>query len=73
MIHRRKEHGNLVGLGRMFQNQNCKFLSENCWFKHEIEDKTNRKKENKNEEMEKESFFQNVLDDLDPPLGQKKN
>ena len=73
MIHRRKEHGKLVGLCRMFQNQNCKFVSENCWFKHEMEDKTNRKNENKKEEIEEESVFQNVLDDLDPPLGQRKN
>ena len=77
MLHRKKEHGDIVGLCKEAKNKSCKFSIERCWFKHEIETKTDNKNEKEREEMEKELVFRNVSDNLDPPLGasinQKKN
>ena len=73
MLHRKKEHGHIVGLCKEAQKQNCKFSIERCWFKHEIETKNDNENEKEREEMEKELVFRNVSDNLDPPLGTSTN
>ena len=78
MKHRKKDHHNLIKPCTQFKQNNCRFRSESCWFKHE-EDVTEdviENKENTNSKKVEESqkVFQKVSEDLYPPIvEQQKN
>ena len=70
MAHRKIDHVQLIRTCSQFQSNNCRFLSSECWYKHEVEndDLNVPKPTNEEEDMETESVFQEVKEKLDPPL-----
>ena len=74
MIHRKKEHQETVKPCSQFQSGTCRFKSDSCWFDHEI-NKTNQmgKKtfENMRKQSDNEQVFQEVLENLKPPIDQQ--
>ena len=77
MSHRKKDHSDTVKPCTQFQNNMCRFRSETCWFKHEVnvsENDMENEKENTKKNHESQTVFQEVLGDLDPPIvDQKEN
>ena len=72
MKHRKLEHIKSVKTCTQFQQNNCRFKNEACWFSHEVEyDNTGDKIHEPSEGNKKDNFekvFQEVSEDLDPPL-----
>ena len=72
MKHRKIEHLNLVRPCNQFRQNCCRFKSESCWFKHDLEYETesNGKSASNVDSSEKgnESVFQKVSENLEPPL-----
>ena len=66
MSHRKREHKDLVKICSQFQNDNCRFKSESCWFEHE--EKNHEQKENVGPEQD----FQEVSENLEPPIKVSK-
>ena len=60
MRHRKREHIEIVKPCFQFSQNKCRFKDELCWYKHNEENK-------KNDNMEAD--FQEVSEDLDPPIG----
>ena len=65
MIHRKREHKSLVKICSQFQNDNCRFNSESCWFQHE---EKNTEFHEQKENVGPEQDFQEVSENLEPPL-----
>ena len=59
MRHRKREHIEIVKPCFQFSQNKCRFKDELCWYKHNEENK-------KNDNMEAD--FQEVSEDLDPPI-----
>jgi hypothetical protein len=72
MSHRKKEHPNMIKPCSQFQQNNCRFKSKSCWFKHEedVSEDEIENKENKNSKKfeESQTVFQKVSEDLYPPI-----
>ena len=71
MSHRKKKHSNAVRNCTQFQRNNCRFQDESCWFSHSYEENVEDKrhtKEGSKHDNESESVFQNVRENLEPPL-----
>jgi hypothetical protein len=71
MTHRKKHHPDIIRPCTQYQNNECRFLNESCWFKHEKESQdrsvpNTRPKED--DKMETESDFQKASKNLEPPL-----
>ena len=77
MSHRKKDHSDTVKPCTQFQNNMCRFRSETCWFKHEVnvsENDMENEKENTKKNHESQTVFQEVLEDLEPPIvNQEEN
>ena len=73
MKHRKKEHVEMIKTCRQYQSNNCRYVSESCWFKHENDEELRRHHETKHEgdQMETESVFRKVSENLEPPLLKK--
>ena len=78
MNHRKKDHSDVVKPCTQFRQNNCRFRSEACWFKHEenlskdgIQSDTNEEKEDNKRDNKSQKDFQKVSDDLDPPIMNK--
>ena len=72
MVHRRKEHYQIIRSCINFQSRNCRFTSESCWFKHELEKESDISKEAaKDDKMETESVFQKEAENLETPSSGK--
>ena len=65
MIHRKKEHIGAVKNCYEFQENKCRFSSEDCWFHHKLNEHINQ--EHVIVETE-ESVFQEVKQNLKPPI-----
>ena len=66
MSHRKKKHIEIVRQCVQFEQNNCRFQAEFCWFKHE---NSKQIQEQSNRQM---SVFQKVSGNLKPPIeGQK--
>ena len=59
MIHRKKDHTNVVRVCNLFLNNACRYNNNACWYSHE---------ENNNEEQASQSVFQKVQKNLEAPL-----
>ena len=78
MQHRKREHRDKVRSCVNYLQNKCDFLSQSCWFLHdddddkEMEVENNEKeqvKESKEEKNIKESVFQEVTENLEPPIS----
>ena len=76
MSHRKIDHSNLIKACVQFQQNNCRFRSQSCWFKHETNEEENEE-ENTNDDFrsndsrnksQRSTVFQKVSDDLVPPI-----
>ena len=67
MIHRKKNHPELVRKCDQYEINNCRFKEESCWFKHEI------KKEENERASSSKLVFQKVSGNLKPPITTPKN
>ena len=65
MIHRKKEHISAVKNCNEFQENNCRFSNEDCWFHHKLNEHIN-----KEHVVIKpaELVFQEVKQNLKPPI-----
>ena len=63
MIHRKKEHTNVVRVCNLFINNACRYNNNACWFSHEENSETKS-----NEEQAAQPVFQKVQENLEPPL-----
>ena len=83
MLHRKKDHKNLVRLCHKYLEKNCMFQNKSCWFLHDEEvfesednlgeeNKVNSVNQNANQNKS-DSVFQNLLKNKKPPIGGKKN
>ena len=70
MKHRKKEHSEVVMPCRKFQNNECRFQDDSCWFIHvtESEDIAEDAYKTTEENMETESGFQKDIQNPKPPL-----
>ena len=72
MRHRKRNHVQIVKNCVQFQQNNCRFKDEACWFIHELRNEnTHDKSENNHTDVNKdnpEKVFQKVSKDLDPPV-----
>ena len=76
MKHRKQEHPEMVMPCRKFQNNSCYFQDAACWYIHEKKKEDNFHYAHSEEEaMDVDSVFQNVSENLEPPLStnQKTN
>ena len=65
MIHRKKEHITAVKNCNKFEENNCRFGNDDCWFIHAL--KTHIYQENKDAKSE-DSVFRGVKENLKPPI-----
>ena len=73
MKHRKRKHSNLIKHCTEFSLNKCRFKDEQCWFKHQTEDKLEDNHEELEEEKkddDMEQVFREVTEDLDPPIEQ---
>ena len=70
MTHKKKEHLESVRYCNLILDGKCPFLDEKCWYRH-TENAKNNSEEVINEDEQKEtSVFQEVQEDLAPPIVQ---
>ena len=74
MSHRKINHGQLVKHCSQFQQNNCRFRSQACWFKHDEENDKEREDDDitmndVRNERQSQPVFQKVSDNLDPPIS----
>ena len=67
MVHRKKKHPEIVRQCAQFEQMNCRFQSEFCWFKHEV----TKQSEELNDTQS--SVFQKVLVNPKPPIIAQKS
>ena len=71
MIHRKKEHISAVKICNKFQENDCRFGDEDCWFKHDLNTHINQEHTSIKPTY---SVFQGVRENLKPPIvNQKRN
>ena len=73
MKHRKRKHSNLIKHCTEFSLNKCRFKDEQCWFKHQTEEKLEDNHEELEEEKkddDMEQVFREVTEDLDPPIEQ---
>ena len=74
MVHRKKEHGSIIKPCNLYQDNSCRFTNESCWFRHNLENDDNNIQEEDvdDEQMETDSVFQKVWENLKPPLPKNR-
>ena len=65
MIHRKKEHRNLVKKCDQFPESKCRFSDEDCWFIHVMNNPIHKEHMG---EKPADSVFQEVKENLEPPI-----
>ena len=74
MIHRQKEHEQLIRPCVQFQQNNCRFKDNTCWFKHEMNGQNDDEEVAADSKTEDISVFQKASEILKPPINnQMKN
>ena len=68
MIHRKKEHFNIVRQCLQFSENNCRYQEKSCWYKHGIEHRNNDISNQQNKEVESSSVFQKASMNKKPPI-----
>ena len=71
MVHKKRKHISNVRYCNDYLDEKCRFNDNFCWFRHERPDEDNLDEEAREEvlyEKSDEPVFQEVLEDLDPPI-----
>ena len=71
MVHKKQKHKSTVRFCNDYLDDNCRFHDCYCWFRHEKAHEDNLHEEAREEEADdtsEEQVFQEVLEDLDPPI-----
>ena len=73
MIHKKEKHRHLVRTCNLFIDDKCPHNDSMCWFIHEDNfiDKDVDENSDIEEQQTSQSVFQEVLENLKPPIGNK--
>ena len=80
MRHRKNQHSSIVQRCNLFLKKSCRFQSEFCWFKHDIENTNDDHESNEDafkdnketiNEPNEPSVFQKAMKNPDPPSDSK--
>ena len=75
MVHKKEKHRHLVRGCNLFIDDKCPYNDSKCWFIHEetFVQGDNKEEEEKEEQETNKSVFQNVQENLEPPIKSNKN
>ena len=67
MVHKKSKHEELTKYCNLFLDEKCRFKDETCWYRHKDKQKDNSK-ENTVKNVTENSVFQEVHENLKPPI-----
>ena len=74
MRHWKKQHSNIIKECSQFAKNNCRYQDDSCWYRPDIRENNEDEggEEKTNNEGDSELDFQEVLENLEPPLNKSQ-